>query len=116
MTHGYTRHGTTTPFAALDVQHCEVLAPCKARHRHLEFLAFLRHVDARVPPALDVHLIMDNDATPKHPKVRAWLARRPRDHVHFTPMYASWLNQVEVWFGRITRQAIRGGRSARSGD
>ena len=109
VTHGYTRHGTTTLFAALDVQHGEDLAQCKARHRHQEFLAFLRHIDANVPPALNVHLIMDNYATHKHPKVRAWVARRPRYHVHFTPTYASWLTQVESWFGLITRQAIRRG-------
>ena len=109
LTHTYTRHGTTTLFAALDVQNGEILAQCKARHRHQEFLAFLQHIDANVPPALDVHLVLDNYATHKHPKVRAWLARRPRYHVHFTPTYASWLNQVEIWFGVITRQAIRRG-------
>ena len=109
VTHGDTRHGTTTLFAALDVQNGEILAQCKARHRHQEFLAFLRHIDASVPAALDVHLVMDNDATRKHAKVRAWLARHPRYHVHFTPTYASWLNQVEIWFGLITRQAIRRG-------
>lgn len=78
-------------------------------HRHQEFLAFLTHVDANVPADLDVHLILDNYATHKHPKVRAWLARRPRYHVHFTPTYASWLNQVERWFGLITQRAIRRG-------
>jgi putative transposase len=109
ITHGYTRHGTTTLFAALDVATGDVLAQCKPRHRHQEFLAFLRHIDANVPARLDVHLILDNYATHKHPKVRAWLARRPRYHVHFTPTYASWLNQVERWFGLITQQAIRRG-------
>jgi putative transposase len=109
VTHNYTRHGTTTLFAALDVQHGDILAQCKPRHRHQEFLAFLRHIDASVPASLDVHLILDNYATHKHPKVRAWLARHPRYHVHFTPTYASWLNQVEIWFGIITRQAIRRG-------
>jgi transposase len=109
ITHGYTRHGTTTLFAALDVQTGDVLAQCKRRHRHQEFLAFLRHIDASVPPHLDVHLILDNYATHKHAKVRAWLARHPRYHVHFTPTYASWLNQVERWFGLITQQAIRRG-------
>jgi putative transposase len=109
VTHGYTRHATTTLFAALDVQTGDVLAQCKRRHRHQEFLAFLRHLDASVPPHLDVHLVLDNYATHKQAKVRAWLAGRPRYHVHFTPTYASWLNQVERWFGLITQQAIRRG-------
>jgi transposase len=109
FTHDYTRHGTTTLFAALDVRDGTVLSQCKPRHRHQEFLAFLNHVDASVPPALDVHLIVDNYATHKHAKVRAWLARRPRYHLHFTPTYASWLNQVERWFGLITQRAIRRG-------
>jgi len=109
LTHDYTRHGTTTLFAALDVRNGQILAPCKPRHRHQEFLAFLRHIDANVPRHLDVHLIIDNYATHKHPKVRAWLASRPRYHVHFTPTYSSWLNQVERWFGLITQRAIRRG-------
>ena len=109
VTHGYTRHGTTTLFAALNVQSGEVLTQCKQRHRHQEFLAFLRHIDANVPAHLEVHLILDNYATHTHAKVRAWLARRPRYHVHFTPTYASWLNQVERWFGLITQRAIRRG-------
>ncbi|MGH7555830.1 MAG: IS630 family transposase [Longimicrobiales bacterium] len=109
FTHDYRRHGTTTLFAALDVESGEVLTQCKRRHRHQEFLAFLQHIDAEVPPALDVHLIIDNYATHKHPRVKAWLARRPRYHVHFTPTYASWLNQIERWFGHITQQAIRRG-------
>jgi len=109
VTHDYKRHGTTTLFAALDVKSGEVLAQCKRRHRHQEFLTFLNYVDASVPPELDVHLIIDNYATHKHARVRAWLASRPRYHVHFTPTYASWLNQVERWFGLITQQAIRRG-------
>ena len=109
VTHDYLRHGTTTLFAALDVATGKVLARCKPRHRHQEFLSFLRHIDASVPKTLDVHLIVDNYATHKHPKVRAWLARHPRYHVHFTPTYASWLNQVERWFGIITQKAIRRG-------
>jgi len=109
VTHDYIRHGTTTLFAALDVANGEVIIQCKARHRHQEFLAFLRHVDKAVPKELDVHLIVDNYATHKHAKVKAWLARRPRFHVHFTPTYASWLNLVERWFGIITQQAIRRG-------
>lgn len=109
VTHGYIRHGTTTLFAALDIGTGEVLAQCKRRHRHQEFLSFLEHIEASVPSKLDVHLVLDNYATHKHPKVRAWLAQRPRYHVHFTPTYASWLNQVERWFGHITQRAIRRG-------
>jgi transposase len=109
ITHDYIRHGTTTLFAALDIANGSVLTQCKARHRHQEFLAFLRHIAASVPERLDVHLICDNYATHKHAKVRAWLARRPRFHVHFTPTYSSWLNQVERWFALITQQAIRRG-------
>lgn len=109
VTHDYKRHGTTTLFAALDVKNGDVLTQCKRRHRHQEFLAFLDHVDASVPPELDVHLIIDNYSTHKHARVRAWFAQRPRYHVHFTPTYASWLNQVERWFGLITQQAIRRG-------
>lgn len=109
VTHTYLRHGTTTLFAALDITSGEVLTQCKARHRHQEFLAFLAHIDANVPTRYDVHLVLDNYATHKHAKVRAWLAKRPRYHVHFTPTYASWLNQVERWFGIITQRAIRRG-------
>jgi putative transposase len=109
VTHDYVRHGTTTLFAALDVASGEVITQCRARHRHQEFLAFLRHVDREVPKQFDVHLVVDNYATHKHAKVKAWLARRPRFHVHFTPTYASWLNLVERWFGIITQQAIRRG-------
>jgi putative transposase len=109
VTHGYVRHGTTTLFAALDITTGEVLTQCKARHRHQEFLSFLRHIDANVPPDLDVHLVLDNYATHKHPKVRAWLAQRPRYHVHDTPTYSSWLNQVERWFGHLSQQAITRG-------
>jgi putative transposase len=107
VTHDYVRHGTTTLFAALDVASGEVIAQCKQRHRHQEFLAFLNHIDRNVPDELDIHIICDNYSTHKHPKVRAWLAKRPRYHIHFTPTYASWLNQVERWFGLITQQAIR---------
>ena len=109
VTHDYVRHGTTALFAALDVASGEVLAQCKRRHRHQEFLAFLRHIDRNVPETLDVHLVVDNYATHKHAKVKAWLARRPRYHLHYTPTYASWLNQVERWFGIITQRAIRRG-------
>lgn len=109
VTHDYIRHGTTTLFAALDIASGEVLTQCKARHRHQEFLTFLRHIDANVPEDLDIHLVVDNYSTHKHAKVRNWLAARPRYHVHYTPTYASWLNQVEIWFNIITQKAIRRG-------
>ncbi|WP_244164259.1 IS630 family transposase, partial [Caballeronia sordidicola] len=109
VTHDYIRHGTTTLFAALNAATGEVIAQCKSRHRHQEFLSFLKHVDQAVPDDLDVHLIVDNYATHKHPKVKAWLAKHTRYHMHFTPTYPSWLNQVERWFGMITQQAIRRG-------
>ena len=104
ITHDYVRHGTTTLFAALDIATGAVFTECKPRHRHQEFLSFLRHLDQSVPPELD-HLIVDNYATHKHPKVRTWLAQRPRYHMHYTPTYSSWLNQVEGWFGLITSSA-----------
>ena len=97
VTHGYIRHGTTTLFAALDVATGQILAQCKPRHRHQEFLSFLKHIDANVPPDLDVHLVVDNYSTHKHVKVKRWLAARPRYHIHFTPTYSSWINQVEIW-------------------
>ena len=109
VTHDYVRHGTTTLFAALDIATGKVLTQCKKRHRHQEFLSFLKHIDANVPAELDIHLVIDNYATHKSPKVKQWLAERPRYHLHFTPTYASWLNQVERWFGLITQQAIRRG-------
>ena len=109
VTHDYVRHGTTTLFAALDIASGQVLTRCKPRHRHQEFLGFLKHIDANVPPELDIHLVVDNYATHKHFKVRQWLAARPRYHVHYTPTYSSWLNQVEIWFNIITQKAIRRG-------
>ena len=108
-THDYVRHGTTTLFAALDIATGRVLTKCKRRHRHQEFLQFLRHIDASVPKKLDVHLVVDNYATHKHESVRRWLAARPRFHIHYTPTYSSWLNQVEIWFNIITQRAIRRG-------
>jgi len=102
VTHDYRRHGTTTLFAALDTAKGTVLTRCRQRHRHQEYLDFLRQIDNNVPPDLDVHVIVDNYATHKHPRVKRWLATGPRFHVHFTPTYASWLNQVEIWFNRIT--------------
>lgn len=109
VTHGYIRHGTTTLFAALDVATGRVLTQCKRRHRHQEFLAFLKYIDEQVPTDLEIHLVVDNYATHKHAKIRRWLAARPRYRIHFTPTYASWLNQVEIWFNIITQKAIRRG-------
>ena len=109
ITHDYFRHGTTTLFAALDLANGEVIAQCKPRHRHRGFIAFLNRLDANVPAELDVRLILDNYATQKHAKVRAWLAKHPRYHLHFTPTYASWINQVERWSGIISDRAIRRG-------
>lgn len=109
VTHDYRRHGTTTLFAALDLASGKVISKCQHRHRHQEFLQFLRHLDRNVPAKLDLHLVIDNYATHKHPKVKRWLAARPRYHVHYTPTYSSWLNQVEIWFNLITQRAIRRG-------
>ena len=109
VTHDYTRHGTTTLFAALDIATGQVLTQCRRRHRHQEYLSFLKHIEANVPEDLDVHLIVDNYSTHKHTRVKQWLGSHPRYHVHYTPTYSSWLNQVEIWFNRITQQAIRRG-------
>ncbi len=106
VTHDYVGHGITTLLAALNTATGVVIARCKARNRHQIFLAFFKHLDQAAPAALDVHLIVDNYATPKHPKVRAWLVRHRRYHMHFTPTYSSWLNQLERWFGLIAQQAI----------
>ena len=108
-THSYVRHGTTSLFAALDVATGFVIGKCYKRHRAAEFLDFLKQVDAQVPRDLDVHVIMDNYATHKTAAIRAWLARRPRYHVHFTPTSASWINQVERWFAELTRKKLRRG-------
>jgi transposase len=109
--HDYVRHGTSTLFAALEIATGQVTAACKPRHRHQEFLAFLRQV-TRAYPAGELHLVMDNYAAHKHPKVRAWLAANPRVVVHFAPTHASWMNLVEVWFSIIERQAIHRGTFA----
>ena len=109
VTHDYVRHGTTTLFAALDIATGKVLTRCKRRHRHQEYLQFLKYIDHNVPEDLDIHLVVDNYATHKHDKVKRWLAARPRYQVHYTPTYASWLNQVEIWFNIITQKAIRRG-------
>jgi transposase len=107
-THDYVRHGTTTLFAALEIATGRITGVCKNRHRHQEFLAFLKHV-ARAYPDGELHLVMDNYAAHKHPNVNAWLSANPRIHIHFTPTSGSWLNLVEVWFSIIERQAIHRG-------
>jgi transposase len=109
MTHDYKRNGTTTLFAALDVLTGKVIGECLPRHRHTEFLRFLRKIDNQVPEGLQVHLICDNYATHKHPSVRVWLAKHPRFHMHFTPTSSSWLNLVERWFRELTDKALRRG-------
>ena len=107
-THDYKRHGTTTLFAALEIATGQVTAAVKPRHRHQEFLSFLRQID-RAYGDQELHLVMDNYATHKKAEVTAWLTAHPNIHVHFTPTSGSWLNLVEVWFGIIDRQAIRRG-------
>src|SRR5208337_2755827 len=109
MTHDYKRHGTTTLFAALDIATGKVIGECMSRHRHQEFLRFLRTIDRNTPKSLDLHLVVDNYATHKHPKVKAWLKRHPRFHLHFTPTSASSINLIERLFGLITGDAIRRG-------
>jgi transposase len=108
-THTYIRHGTTSLFAALDIATGAVIGKCYKRHRAKEFLDFLKQLDARMPEGPDVHLVMDNYATHKTPKIKAWLARRPHWHVHFTPTSASWINQVERWFAELTRKQLQRG-------
>jgi transposase len=111
-THDYKRHGTSTLFAALEIATGKVTGACKPRHRHQEFLTFLKQVARAYPDTGDgrqLHLVMDNYATHKQEEVRAWLEANPRIHVHFTPTSGSWLNLVEVWFGIIERQAIHRG-------
>jgi transposase len=109
QTHDYRRNGTTTLFAALDTLTGKVIERCLPRHRHEEFIQFLEHVDRSVPKKLDVHLIMDNYATHKHPDVKEWFADHPRYRVHFTPTSSSWLNAVERFFAEITSRRIRRG-------
>ncbi len=109
-THDYTRHGTTSLFAALDVRAGKVIARCFPPHRAAEFRRFLDEIDANVPPDLDVHLVLDNSATHKTALIKRWLAKRPRCyHVHFTPTSASWIDQVERWFGLLSERALRRG-------
>jgi transposase len=109
MTHDYKRNGTTTLFAALNVAEGVVIGECMKRHRHQEWIRFLKTIDRSTDPGLDLHLIVDNYATHKHPKVKAWLARHPRFHMHFIPTSSSWLNLVERWFRDLTDKRIRRG-------
>jgi len=109
MTHDYKRNGTTTLFAALNVADGTVIAHCEQRHRHQEWLRFLKTVDQQTPPDLDLHLIVDNYATHKHARVRRWLDKHPRFHIHFIPTSSSWLNLVESFFSQITTKTIRRG-------
>src|SRR5437868_2569777 len=109
MTHDYKRHGTTTLFAALSMLDGKVIGDCMPRHRHQEFIRFLNKIDAETPSNLDLHLIVDNYATHKHPRVKSWMRRHPRFHIHFIPTSSSWLNLVERWFREITDKRIRRG-------
>jgi transposase len=107
--HDYTRHGTTTLFAALDVASGAVIGQCHRRHRAVEFRKFLDRIDAEVPENLDVHIVLDNYGTHKTQRIREWFAKRPRYHLHFTPTSASWISQVERWFGLLTEREVRRG-------
>jgi len=109
MTHDYKRHGTTTLFAALNVLDGKVIGTCMKRHRHQEYLKFLRKIDRETPKELDLHLIVDNYATHKHQKVKQWLLKHPRFHIHYTPTSCSWLNLIERFFSEITTKRIRRG-------
>ena len=109
LTHDYKRHGTTTLFAAIELAEGKIIAECMPRHRHQEWIKFLKKIDAETPPELDLHLIVDNYATHKHSKVKAWLKRHPRFHIHFIPTSSSWLNVIERWFRDITQNRIRNG-------
>lgn len=112
MTHDYKRNGTTCLFAALNMLEGTVIGTCYPRHRNIEFRKFLRQIDQRIPPGLDIHMILDNYGTHGHPKVKAWLEKHPRFHLHFTPTSASWLNLVERWFRELTDKRIRRGAFA----
>jgi transposase len=109
LTHDYRRHGTTTLFAALELAEGKIIAECMPRHRHQDWIKFLKKIDAETPPDLDLHLIVDNYATHKHPKVKRWLERHKRFHIHFIPTSSSWLNIIERWFRDITQNRIRNG-------
>ena len=108
-THSYVRHGTTSLFAALEVASGFIIGKCYKRHRAVEFLKFVKEIDAHVAEGLDVQIVMDNYATHKTPKIKAWFARLPHYHVHLTPTSASWINQVERWFAELTRKQIQRG-------
>jgi transposase len=108
-THDYIRHGTTSLFAALDVATGKIIGQCHRRHRAREFRRFLDAIEAAVPAELEIHLVLDNYATHKTPLIRRWLAKRPRFHLHFTPIGASWINLVERWFALLTQQQLRRG-------
>lgn len=109
MTHDYRRNGTTTLFAAIELAEGRIIGECMPRHRHQEWIKFLKKIDAETPPELDLHLIVDNYSTHKHPKVQAWLKRHKRFHIHYTPTSSSWLNIIERWFREITTHRIRNG-------
>ena len=109
MTHDYKRNGTTTLFAALSMLDGKVIGDCMPRHRHQEFIRFLKTIDAKTAPELDLHLVVDNYGTHKHPRVKSWLRRHPRFHLHFIPTSSSWLNLVERWFRDLTTKRIRRG-------
>ena len=109
MTHDYKRNGTTTLFAAIELAEGKIIAECMPRHRHQEWIKFLKTIDAQTPAELDLHLIVDNYATHKHPKVQNWLKRHKRFHIHFTPTSSSWLNVIERWFRDLTVNRIRNG-------
>ncbi|HAM49327.1 MAG TPA: IS630 family transposase [Nitrospiraceae bacterium] len=109
QTHDYKRNGTTTLFAALSMLDGKVIGDCMPRHRHQEFIRFLKKIDNETPAGLDLHLIVDNYGTHKHPRVKSWLSRHPRFHLHFIPTSSSWLNLVERWFREITQKRIRRG-------
>jgi transposase len=109
QTHDYKRHGTTTLFAALNILDGTVIGQCHPRHRHSEFLKFLKRIDKETPKELDLHAIVDNYATHKHENVKKWLSKHKRFHLHFIPTSSSWLNLIERWFGEITNKRIRRG-------
>lgn len=109
MTHDYKRNGTTTLFAALSMLDGKIIGDCMPHHRHQEFIRFLKKIDAETPSTLQLHLIVDNYGTHKHPRVQSWIRRHPRFHLHFTPTSSSWLNMVERWFREITDKQIRRG-------
>lgn len=115
-THDYVRHGTTTLFAALEILEGKVIGECYPRHRHQEFIKFLQRLDNEFPEKLNLHLVVDNYGTHKHPKVQSWLKRHPRFVLHFIPTSSSWLNQVERWFGELTEKAVRRGAFVSVGD